>query len=193
MDIHAALTGGDPRSLGRTEEVVRYVQEHPERLDDLFECAFDGDAVIRMRAGDALEKICRQHPTWLAPYADRVLTELANIPQPSIQWHVTQMIGELELSAPQRARAIAILERNLESATDWIVLNYSLEVFAQFAQADPSLQPYFLEQLHKHAHSPHKSVAKRAAKLRERFESTSARSAELPTASASGTMSHVQA
>lgn len=165
LDLRATLSGGNPRSLGRTDEVVEYVLGNRNRLDDLFDCVFDGDETVRMRAGDALEKICREHPEWLQPFTDRILTEMAVIPQPSVQWHVVQMIGELPLDDAQREQAIAILKRNLESASDWIVLNYSLEVFASFVRADPGLQPYFVARLHKHAQDPRKSVAKRAAKL----------------------------
>jgi hypothetical protein len=174
LDIHAALNGGDPRSLGRTEEVVECVLCDKTRLDDLFQCVFDEDAIVRMRAGDALEKVCRAHPEWLVPYTDRILTEVADIQQPSVQWHVAQMIDELPLTAAQRRQAIAILKRNLESATDWIVLNDTLEVFSSFVRSDPTLQPYFVDQLRKHAQDSRKSVAKRATKLLETFSETSA-------------------
>lgn len=75
------------------------------------------------------------------------------------------MTGELSLENDQYSRAVNILKHNLEHATDWIVLNYSLEVFSQFATKDESLKRYFIDQLHKHQQSQHKSVAKRAAKL----------------------------
>lgn len=169
MDIHATLQEGKPRSLGRTDEVVSYVLTHSDRLDELFECVFDSNEIVRLRAGDALEKVCRQHPDWLEPYTDRLLSDVAAIPQPSVQWHLVQMIGELDLTPEQHARAIEILKRNLETATDWIVLNYSLEEFARFARADPSLQPYFVEQLTRQTQSRHKSVAKRATKLLATF------------------------
>lgn len=168
-DLRATLSGGNPRSLGRTDEVVECVTGDRNRLDDLFDCVFDIDETVRMRAGDALEKVCREHLDWLQPYTDRILTEVAAIPQPSVQWHVVQMIGELPLNDAQRAQAVKILKHNLESASDWIVLNDSLEVFARFVRADPSLQPYFMALLRKHAQDPRKSVANRATKLLSSF------------------------
>ena len=118
-----------------------------------------------MRAGDAVEKVCRVHPDWLTPYVDRLLGEVSEIDQPSVQWHLAQMIGTVRLNARQRRRAVALLKHNLEIATDWIVLNYTLEVFARFVRADEGLRDYFAGQLQRLVHNPHKSVAKRVAKL----------------------------
>lgn len=165
MNIKSALTGGNPRSLGRTEEVVRSVLRNRSRLDDLFACLFAHDEVVRMRAADALEKVCRERPDWLEPFTDRLLTEVSQINQPSVQWHLAQMLGELPLTEGQKAKAIEVLKRNLETATDWIVLNYSLEVFAEFTKEEVALRQYFIRQLKKHQSSRHKSVAKRATKL----------------------------
>jgi hypothetical protein len=165
MAIAEELTGGDPRSLGNADAIAQRVLGNREELDELFACLFADDVTVRMRAGDALEKVGRQRPEWLDPYVDRLLTEVVAIDQPSVQWHLAQILGELSLTADQRTRAIEHLKRNLEHATDWIVLNYTLEVFADFARQDPALRPYFHEQLIRQTSSRHKSVAKRAARL----------------------------
>jgi len=65
--IKAILTGGNPRSLERTEEVVTLVLSNSFRLNELYACLLEDDQIIRMRASDALEKVCRQHPEWLQP------------------------------------------------------------------------------------------------------------------------------
>ena len=54
------LTGGHPNSLGRSEEVVGIVVDDRTRLDELFACLESPDELVRMRAGDGLEKVCRQ-------------------------------------------------------------------------------------------------------------------------------------
>lgn len=167
MDICSVLQGGDPRSLGKTEEVVSAVLRDRTKLDELFNCIFNEDEVVRMRACDGLEKICQVQPDWVEPYTNRILDEVVKIEQPSVRWHVVQMIGELELDKKHKQKALTILKSNLETATDWIVLNYTLQVFMQFAKDDASLVTYFIGQLTKHSHSQHKSVAKRAQKLLE--------------------------
>lgn len=169
MNIEAVLGGGNPRSLGKTDEIVKLVLQKPATLPELFECLFASDEIVRMRAGDALEKVCRERPEWFEPFIDRLLDEIALIDQPSVQWHLVQMLGEVELSTAQKSKAVAILKRNLEHATDWIVLNYSLEVCAQFARQDAALRDYFIEQLKRYREYPLKSVAKRAAKLSAEF------------------------
>ena len=170
MSIESILSGGNPRTFGKTDEVVSDVLKNHSKLKELFECLYSDDEIVRMRAGDALEKICRQEPKWFDPYIERLLQEVSKIDQPSVQWHLAQILGGLQLSQSQKSRAVEILKRNIESSTDWIVLNNSLEVFAQFARDDTKLLPYFMGQLSRHSNSRHKSVAKRAGKLLAAFD-----------------------
>lgn len=165
MDVEAALTGGDRRSLGRTEEVVGHVLLTPESMDELFSCLFHDDDVVRMRAGDALEKVCRQRPGLLAPYVDRILDDVAATEQPSVRWHVAQMLGEVALGPEQQRRALTVLDGYLRHSTDWIVLNCSLAAYAGLAEPEPSLRPRLRTHLERHAGSQHRSVAKRAQRL----------------------------
>ncbi len=89
------LKGGHPNSLGRTEEVVGIVLADHARLEELFATMANPDAVVRMRVGDALEKICREQPGWFMADVDRLLGDLGHIEQPSVQWHVAQMLQHL--------------------------------------------------------------------------------------------------
>ena len=94
-----ALTlGGKSNSLGRAGEVVDTVLGDKSRLGELYDCLFLEDAWVRMRAADALEKVCRVHPEWIESYIDRFEDELAISDQPSIQWHLAQIYG----GQPQR-------------------------------------------------------------------------------------------
>lgn len=56
------LKGGHPNSLGRTEEVVGVVLAERARLEELFATMAEPDEVVRLRVGDALEKVCRKQP-----------------------------------------------------------------------------------------------------------------------------------
>jgi hypothetical protein len=84
--IKAILTGGNPRSLERTEEVVTLVLGNKIRLHELYTCLLEDDEIVRMRASDALEKVCRQRPEWFQAYVPQLLTEVAPIDQASVQW-----------------------------------------------------------------------------------------------------------
>lgn len=121
--IAKALSGGDPRSLGRAEEVVQLVLDRPRRVGALFECLFSRDEIVRLRASDALEKVCRARPDLLTPYTERLLVEVPKIDQPSVQWHLAQVLSALPLDGRDRRRAVAALKRNLSQYDDWIVVN----------------------------------------------------------------------
>lgn len=160
------LTGGHPNSLGRTEDVVDMVLAHPARLEELFATMADRDEVVRMRVGDALEKVCRQQPDWFLAYVDRLCGELGQIEQPSVQWHVAQMLHRLRsnLSTTQIERATELLQRNLTRSTDWIVLNVTMDVLTEWAHDDPELAGWLVPVLERRQADRRRSVATRATK-----------------------------
>jgi hypothetical protein len=161
------LSGGHPNSLGRTEEVVRFVLADRSRLEQLFGCLDDPDEVVRMRAGDGLEKVCRQRPEWFEPRVERLLGAVGAIAQPSVQWHTAQMLSHLysRLDAEQRRRAVALLRRYLTESGDWIVLNVTMEILAEWSRDRAELTAWLLPELERLRTDERKSVAKRAAKL----------------------------
>lgn len=167
--IKQALTGGDRRSLGRTADVVDWVLSDPERLAELFQCLFDEDEIVRMRASDGLEKISRKQPDWFTPYAERLLTDVASIDQPSVQWHLAQILSRITLTPEQAEQAVELLEYNLDVYDDWIVVNLTLEALATFARQDHNLRGEFHTFLLKFQYSPKQSIASRVRKLLREF------------------------
>jgi hypothetical protein len=69
-----------------------------------------------------------------------------------------------ELSDEQARRATELLQRNLARSTDWIVLNVTMDVLAEWAADDPALADWLVPVLERLRADPRKSVAKRAAK-----------------------------
>ena len=167
--VEALLTGGDPRSLGNVGLVVDDASRRPGRLAELVECVFSDDEIVRMRASDALEKVCRSQPGLVQPFLPRLLTEMSRIDQASVQWHLAQILTEVQLDERQRAEAVAILERNLDTSGDWIVTNLSLRALATFAQTSPAVRARLVGRLHRYERSRYKSVASRARKLMAEF------------------------
>lgn len=170
--VEQMLSGGDGRSLHGVDRVIAVVLADSRALEALFECLFCDDAVVRMRAGDALEKIARIRPELLAPFTRRFLSDVVDVDQPSVQWHLAQILTEIELTPQQRPRAVAILKRNLERYEDWIVLNLTLHALAQFARDDPELRCELVPILRRHQADTRKSVAKRATKLLAQLQQT---------------------
>lgn len=159
------LTGGHRNSLGRTEQVVGIVLADQGRLEELFETMTHPDEVVRMRVGDALDKVCREQPGWFVPQIDRICDDIGAIDQPSVQWHVAQMLQHLrgELSADQAQRATRLLQRNLTGSMDWIVLNVTMDVLTNWSRCDPSLARWLTPELERMRRDKRKSVAKRAS------------------------------
>lgn len=160
--------GGHANSLGRVNEVIELVLQNKSRLNELYCCLFDEDAWVRMRAADALEKICRQRPDWLLPYIDKFSAELAESTQPSIQWHLAQIYRQVGLTTQQKRFAISWLKRLLATKDiDWIVAANAMNTLAQFTR-DGSFAVAEMVPLLK-IQQGHKSnaVIKRANKLLE--------------------------
>jgi hypothetical protein len=158
--------GGRSNSLGRANEVIELVLHNKSRLDELYACLFHADAWVRMRAADALEKVCREHPEWLIPYVDRFPEELATSNQPSIQWHLAQLYRQIDLTDEQKDFAINWLKQLLSAKeVDWIVAANAMDTLAQFVQdgSVPARELITLLKIQEHHRS--KAVVKRADKL----------------------------
>ena len=160
------LAGGHRNSLGRTEEVVELVVKDRVKLGELFACLKSSDGVVRLRAGDALEKVCRGHAAWFGRYADALLREIGRLDQPSVRWHTAQILQHLRphLTDEQLTRAIDLLESYLSQSDDWIVLNVSMGVLTDWAESDSALAQRLVTQLDRLQSDRRKSVAKRATK-----------------------------
>lgn len=158
--------GGKSNSLGRANEIIQRVLNDKALLGALYACVFNEDAWVRMRAIDAIEKICRQRPEWLLPYVDRFQTELGSSSQPSIQWHLAQMYSQLDLNKKQIRIAIKWLKDLLSNVeVDWIVSANTMKTLVQFTRegsvtVEETVRLLKLQQRH-----ASKSVVKKAHKL----------------------------
>ena len=161
------LTGGHPNSLGNTIEVVDEVLANENYFEELFNCYFSEDEIVRLRVSNAMKRICKEQPAFLAPYLDRFISEISLIDQPSTKWTISQLFELLEtnLTKEQLAQAKSIIKHNLETESDWIVLNNSMETLANWAKSDSDLKKWLVPNLERLAKDERKSVSKRATKL----------------------------
>jgi HEAT repeat protein len=132
------LRGGDRRSLGESAEVVAAVAKTPALFADLFECLFDDDPVVRMRAADAVEKVTREGPQLLQPWKRPLLETVAARKEKEVRWHVAQLLPRLKLSAAEREMAVAILTGYLADESS-IVKTFGMQALADLAEQDTSL------------------------------------------------------
>jgi TPR repeat protein len=160
------LATGKPNSLGRTDEVIEAVLQDKSRLDELYACLFHDDAWLRMRAADALEKVCRQHPEWLLPHIDKFQEELARSNQPSIQWHLAQIYSQVDVSPEQKQKAIQWLENLISTVeVDWIVAANAMDTLVQFAKDGSVTEKQVISLLRVQQGHKSKAVVRRADKL----------------------------
>lgn len=158
--------GGHANSLGRVNEVIEIVLDDGSRLEELYACMFHEDAWVRMRAADAIEKVCRQHPDWLKSYIDRIASELSGSTQPSIQWHLAEIYRQVDLTEAQKTFAINWLKNLISTVeVDWIVAANTMTTLLKFTK-DGSFSRTEMFSLLK-VQQEHKSnaVKKRATRL----------------------------
>ncbi|MCK6624149.1 MAG: hypothetical protein L6R45_03115 [Anaerolineae bacterium] len=138
------LTGGDRRSIGRSDEVVAEVLAEPALFPLLFEGMLSHDPLIRMRAADAVEKITAQQPGYLQPYKNQLIGQVAPINQQEVRWHVAQMLSRLSLDSTELAQAVEILLAYLDDPSK-IVKTFAMQALADLAEQEASLRPQVIK------------------------------------------------
>jgi hypothetical protein len=161
------LTGGHPNSLGRTVEVVNVILEDKSKLQDLYQCYFSKDEVVRLRVSSAMKRICKAHPDWLISYIDKLIIEISKINQASTQWTLAILFLDLykKMTPKQLEGAIEIMKRNIIENKDWIVQNTTMQSLFEISKENENLQNWLKPHLENLSKDKHKSVAGRAKKL----------------------------
>jgi HEAT repeat protein len=162
------LKGGDRRSIGRANEVVRQVLRNPALLGELFKGMRSGDPLVRMRAADAAEKVTAQRPDMLQRYKRSLLHTIANIDQQEVRWHVAQMIPRLNLTPTERVRAIGILFAYL-SLKSKIVRTFALQALGSLSYNDSDLRRRVIKLLKEIVETGSPALKARGRKLLEQL------------------------
>jgi hypothetical protein len=147
----ATLSGGTRTSLGRTDVVVSEVLKAPRKFSVLLACLAEAadenssptNRLLLMRASDALEKVSRAQPGWLAPHKLELLALAGSTDQIEVRWHMAQILPRLPLTPRERAVAIDILFDYLNDRSS-IVKTHAMQALADFAAQDPSLKKKIL-------------------------------------------------
>ena len=170
--IEERLTGGHPNSLGNTVAVVEDVLDRPQMFEELFNCYFSKDEVVRLRVSSAIKRIAKAKREIVIPYLDRLQTEIALIDQASTQWTLAQLFHILEndLTSAQMERAKEIVKNNVQNHNDWIVLNESMRVLEDWSKSDSALRTWLKPELKRLTKDSRKSVANRANKYLKGFD-----------------------
>ena len=167
--IADALRGGDARTLKGVTRVVDDVLNEPARFEEVLRAMEHDDEVVRMRAGDAAEKISRVRPELLQPHKALLMSAAAAARQPSLRWHVAQMLPRLELDAAERRAAVAVLKRYLDDRSA-IVKTSAMQALADLALADRSLRRSVIPALEKATATGTAAMRARGVRLLEALE-----------------------
>jgi hypothetical protein len=127
------LTGGDFRSIGKSNEIVKAVLKNSKLFPDVFSGLLENDPIVRMRTADTLEKITLQRPELLQKFKKQMLDWVAHIKQQEVQWHVAQMIPRLKLTKSDMIKVRKILDTYLKTTNSNIVRVMSLQALADLA------------------------------------------------------------
>lgn len=96
-DYAAILAGGDLRSIGAVDDVVKSVSNQRD-FDHLFRLLKNADRKVVMRAADAIEKITQDRPSLLKKHKAALLHLLNSNNHIELKWHLAQLMPRLQLS-----------------------------------------------------------------------------------------------
>lgn len=107
------MQGGDLRSPGHSEEVIRLVKDR-HSFNEVFALLFHEDRHVVMRTADAVEKISREHPYYLQSQKEEILKLLESAHEKELKWHLAQLISRVELNEAETGIVWQIL-------TAWVI------------------------------------------------------------------------
>jgi len=164
------LQGGDRRTIGRSDQVVAMVSRDASLFPELIAGLWSGDALVRMRAADATEKVTRKNRELLLPYKKELLGLMAEAQEQELRWHLAAMVPRLLLSPKERHLATSVLTSYLEDRSS-IVKTFALQGLADLAQEDPSIRARVIEALRVAARTGTPAMKARSRKLLSHLES----------------------
>lgn len=91
------LSGGDLNSMGRSNEAVSEVRNGDD-FEELFKCMSYPDKVVRIRAGDAIEKITFKYPTYLLEHKAGLMDLCCRALDKELKWNLALLVSRLHLT-----------------------------------------------------------------------------------------------
>ncbi len=165
--IAARLTGGDRRSIGQANAVAASVRAQPALFGQLWDCLTHPDAVVRMRAADALEKLGRDMPVIFAERRTAILSGALDDGTPGLRWHLVAIASRLPLTDDEAASFCLRLRHLIGHDRSRIVRVMALQALHDVAARHPALAARLDDALAYAEHSAIPSLRARAGNLRD--------------------------
>jgi len=167
--ILVKLSGGDRRSIGRSNEVAAQVLAYPAQFRNLFVGLVSDDPVLRMRAADATEKISLRRPDLLNPFKRELFEIAGRTDQQEVRWHMALILPRLHLTPRERALALDILFDYLRDRSS-IVKTCAMQALADLVTQDASLKSKILPLLEELTEVGTPAMRARGRKLVQRLK-----------------------
>ena len=166
--FRALLSGGDRRSVAKSDRVLEIVRQEPGRVPELVALTGDEDWLVSMRAMDLLEKLAQERPDWIAPHKHVFIGKLADSDKWEIRLQIVCAIPLFNWTPAERRRVEEILIRDV-SHPQKFVKAWALDGLATLSQQDPRLLPLVRRCLLEFEQSGSKALAARARYIRRRL------------------------
>jgi hypothetical protein len=150
--------------IGQSDRVAAMVSDDATLFPELIAGLWSGEALVRMRAADAIEKVTRKHRELLQPYKKELLGLMAEAREQELRWHLAVMVPRLLLNAKERQAAVSWLEGYLEDRSS-IVKTFALQGLADMAEAEPRLRNGVVEILREATRNGTAAMKARGRKL----------------------------
>jgi hypothetical protein len=114
MGLLSKLKGGDLRSIGKADEVVKQIGSSQELFNEIFRGIFDNNPIVKMRSADVVEKVSKEYPFLLKIHKRIILKNLNSFEQQEVKWHIALMLSYMELTNAESEKIFAVL-------SNWII------------------------------------------------------------------------
>lgn len=163
------LQGGDRRTIGRYDQIAEMVSSDAKLFPKLIIGLWSAEALARMRAADAAEKVTRKHRELLQSYKDELLGLMAETQEQELCWHLGVLVPRLELNARERQVAISSLHRYLEDRSS-NVKTLALQGLVDLVKDEPGIRSRVIDILRQATRHGTPAMKARSRKLLAQLE-----------------------
>lgn len=114
------LSGGDLRSDGQADEVIKTILKGPELLTLLTEGLTEPDVVVRARVAHSFETISRSHPELIKDLVPTFIDHALHDEVPMVRWHMAMIFGNLTYSGDEIKEILSVLFKMLTDKSTFV-------------------------------------------------------------------------
>jgi HEAT repeat protein len=165
--LRRLLSGGDRRSIAKSNQARSLVSKGPARIAEVATLANDDDWLVSMRAFDLLDKIAHERADLVQPHKGLFIGPHADSDKWEIRLQIMRTLPLLQWTPSERARVVEILRRGVEFPQTF-VRAWALDSLATVAGDDKALQAVVARALEDFERSGSKALQARAKHIRAR-------------------------